>query len=274
MKVSLADILPRAAEGYYSVAGCNVFSIPWASAIIRAAESLQKPVIIMTNRSMVSQTPPRVCGPALSALAEQASVPVCVHLDHCNDRDIICEAIDNGYSSVMYDGSHDPLDHNIARTIEIQSLAHSHGVSIEAEIGTVRYHDNPSSDSQYTEHEEVAQFIQETNVDALAISIGTIHRLTSIGAKIQYERLQQIESVCEVPLVIHGTSGISQEDIITLKSHRIAKFNIGTVFRQVFASTLRETMANDPTLFDSIELMTPSYEAVQREAERMIMLLS
>lgn len=274
MNATLRDLLPNAAHGDYAIAGFNVFSIEWARAIIMAAEQCNMPVIIMCNRAMVAHIRPKFSGPLFRDMAERASVPVCVHLDHCTDDTVIQEAIDYGFSSVMYDGSALPLEENIAHTNIICEMAHAKGVSVEGEVGTVRYTDMPSTTTNYTDETEALEYATQTSVDALAVSVGSTHRMTEVGAQIQYDRLESIEAQVDVPLVIHGASGISPQDIQIMKTHRIAKFNIGTIMRQTFSHALRHTLEEYPDMFDIFEMTQAPYQAVSNKAEEIIKQLS
>lgn len=273
MKVTLKDILPQAADSSYAIAGFNVFTVEWARAIIRAAEQAKRPVIIMTNRSMIEHLPPEFCGPIFSKFAEKAQVPVCVHLDHNIDYKIIQASIDNGFSSVMFDGAKYSFEENIAHSIEVRKMAHNKGLSVEGEVGLVRYTDMPETVTEYTDPQKAEEFMEKTKVDCLAISVGTTHRMESQGAEIQYDRIREIEERVSAPLVIHGTSGIGSEDLIRMKQTRIAKFNIGTILRQGFANSLREVLESNSRVFDIYEMTRIPYEAVETLAFELMEVL-
>jgi fructose-bisphosphate aldolase, class II len=210
----------------------------------------------------------------LRSLAEQAPVPVCVHLDHTFDVAELERAVDLGFTSVMYDGSQLPLEDNIAGARRVADYAHAAGCSIEAEIGSVPYAEGrPHIKSELTEVSDAVRFADEAGVDAMAIAVGNIHRLQAPRAVIDFARLEQIAALVRVPLVIHGTSGILEEDIARLARSRIAKFNIGTVLRQAFGRGLRETLARNPDRFDRLEIMGEAMRAMGEEATRMIRLL-
>lgn len=275
MIVNLSSLLQEAGRLSYAVAGFNIFGYEEAAAVIRAAEEENKPVILMVNHDMAKHWNISLLGPLLHEMGDNSKIPVCVHLDHSKDLDQIQKAVNSGFSSVMFDGSSLPLEENIRLTKKITEAAHKRNISVEAEVGSVRYSDEPDKARHvYTDPEEARRLTAEARPDALAISIGTIHRLTETGASIQYDRLAQIEAVTETPLVIHGSSGIAEDDVRRLLSTRVAKFNIGTALRKAFGDTLRKTLQDDPEVFDKLKLQSEAVESVNRMARRWIRLLN
>jgi fructose-bisphosphate aldolase class II len=274
MLVNLAKILAPAVDGGYSVACFNVFGWEDARAVADAAIELQAPVILAVNLDFRRFMPIEAICVMLRSLAESASVPVCVHLDHTYDIPEVLRAVDLGFSSVMYDGSQLKLEENIAGARRVAQYAHAAGCSVEAEIGSVPYAEGRAHiKSELTEVSDALRFAQESGIDAMAVSVGNVHRLQVPGATIDYGRLAEIHASVEVPLVIHGTSGLFDEDIVRLTRARVAKFNIGTVLRQAFGRGLRETLARYPDRFDRLDIMRDAMPAVSREAMRMIHLL-
>jgi fructose-bisphosphate aldolase class II len=272
--VNLAKILAPAVDSCYSVACFNVFGWEDARAIVDAAGVLGAPVILAVNLDFRKYLPMDVICHMLRSLAEGAPVPVCVHLDHTYDIPEVLRAVDLGFTSVMYDGSQLPLEDNIAGTRRVADYAHAAGCSIEAEIGSVPYAEGRAHiKSELTELSDAIRFADEGRLDAMAVSVGNIHRLQVPGAVIDFARLEQIAAAVAVPLVIHGTSGIFDEDIARLARSRVAKFNIGTAVRQAFGRGLRETLNRYPDRFDRLQIMSDAMPAVSREASRMIRLL-
>ncbi len=271
MLVSLKDILPPALARRYGIASFNVFGWEDASAVIDAAESLGAPVILAANLDLAKFMPVEVIASMFRTLANRAKVPVCAHLDHTYELEDVLRGIDAGFSSVMFDGSQLPLDENIAGTRQVVEYARRYGVSVEAEVGSVPY----SSGRDYIRSEktnvaEAIRLTEETGVDALAVSVGNVHRLTEPGVTIDYELLTKIEAAVPIPLVIHGTSGIREEDLRCLSQTRVCKFNIGTCLRQAFGRGLREQLAADAALFDRLTLMQRVMPYVEAQARRMI----
>lgn len=252
----------------------NVFGYEDAIAVVQASEELNAPVILATNKVAIEHMPIEYLGKLLCEIAKDSKVPVCIHLDHGKDYEMAAKAILSGYTSVMYDGSQLPIKENIKITQDIVKLAHACGVSVEAEIGSVGYSD-PSIQAKaiYTNPEDAKFFAEETGVDALAVAVGTIHRMERQSAVIQFDRLEAIQNVIETPLVMHGSTGITDEDLARLITYNIAKVNIGTALRMSFGKTLREEINERAGEFDRISLFKKPMEAVQEEAKRKIQLL-
>lgn len=273
MLVNLKEIVKGIKERNCAVAGFNVFGYEDASAVIKAAEALNAPVILMTNKVAVAHMPIEYYGVLFTAMAKDAKVPVCVHLDHATDVELVKRAIDSGFTSVMYDGSQLSLEENIRNTKEVVALAHPLNVSVEAEIGAVGYSGVEGYKEVYTEPEEAKQFAEETGVDALAIAIGTLHRMETQEAKIQFDRLEAIQGMTDVPLVIHGSTGIKDEDLKKLINYHVVKINIGTALRMAFGKSLREEVLNKPNEFDRIALFKAPMKKVEEEAKNKMQLL-
>jgi fructose-bisphosphate aldolase class II len=274
MLVTLRDILPGAAASGAAVPCFNVFGPEEAHAIVAAAEELQLTVILACNKEMAEFMGVQGFAGMLLHRAQTSTAPVCIHLDHCDDEARIAAALDAGFSSVMYDGSQLPLADNIANTARMAALAHRAGASIEGEIGSVPYFEGRDHiKSALTLPHEAQAFAEQSGVDAMAISVGNVHRLQEPVATIDYQRLSEIEAITRLPLVIHGTTGVPEADLRRLKATRVAKFNIGTGMRMAFTSSLRQSLAENPQAFDRLSLMKPVMRAVQAEARRCLMLL-
>ncbi|MGR0280210.1 class II fructose-bisphosphate aldolase [Marinomonas dokdonensis] len=275
MLVSLNDILPDAANSDYAIPCCNVFGYEEGRAIVAAAEALKSPIILAANKDMVDFMGVEAVANMLLSLAKQSSTQVCVHLDHTYDEAIVYRAIHHGFSSVMFDGSQLPLEENIARTKQVAQVAHAMGVSVEGEIGSVAYKEGRDHiKSIKTSPDDAYRYATESGLDAMAIAIGNVHRLTTPDSVIDYELLDAIKTrVTNLPLVIHGTTGIKEVDIKQLKQTRVAKFNIGTSLRMAMGSNLRRLMNEEPDKFDKMYFMQKAMPFVQQEAERIIQLL-
>lgn len=270
MLVTLKEILAHEC----AVAAFNVYGYEDAISVVRTAEELKRPVILMTNKDAVNFIPIELIGPMLATMAKSASVPVCVHLDHSRDFEDIKRAVCSGYTSVMYDGSQLPYEDNLRNTKEVVSFAHDHGVSVEAEIGSVGYSD-PSviAKAEYTDPDQAAQFAAATQVDALAVAIGTVHRMKIQEAKIDFPLLGKIREKVDVPLVIHGSSGVRDEDISRMCEKGAKKINLGTTLRMAFGNTLRRTVNEMPDEFDRLKMFPAAMKAVAEKAAEKIMLM-
>ncbi|NIA69771.1 class II fructose-bisphosphate aldolase family protein [Pelagibius litoralis] len=274
MLVNLSEVLQPALDGGYAVGCFNVFGYEDARAVVDAAEKLGAPVILSANLDLRQFMPVKMVAGLFRGLAETADVPVCAHLDHTYEIDDVLEAVDLGFSSVMIDGSQLPLAENIAAVKRVVAHAHGAGASVEAEIGSVPYAEGRDHiKSELTDPAEACRLAEEGGLDALAVSVGNVHRLSAPGATVAYDRLAEIEALVQLPLVIHGTSGLYEEDILRLAGTRVCKFNIGTVLRQAFGKSLRQAFTDDPAVYDRLDLMKRAMPAVQAETERMIRLL-
>tara|TARA_R110002049_G_scaffold267817_1_gene444284 strand:- start:7912 stop:8739 length:828 start_codon:yes stop_codon:yes gene_type:complete len=247
--VSLKSAINAIPQGRGALAGLVVLGWEDALAYVRAAEAVGCPAILQAGPGCRAHTPLSVLAEMFRALAERARVPVVAHLDHGKSPEECIEAIDAGFSSVMYDGSALPLAENIENTGRVLEIARSVGVSVEAELGVVGY--VGASPSTGTDPDEARRFISEVPVDALAISAGNTHLSTSDSVPVQLDVIRVIEAAVPTPLVLHGGSGIprAQRRLLALET-RIMKFNIGTELRQTFGSALRATLERDREVFD------------------------
>lgn len=268
------EIVKVAYKSDYIVPGFNVFGYEDAMAIIKAAEKLETPVMLMTNRDAVNTMPIEAWASMLNVLAKNAKVPVGIHLDHNTDMDIIKRAIKNGYTSVMFDGSQLSLEDNINSTRQIADYAHRCGVAIEGEIGSVPYSDVKGGIKlELTIPDEAAEFAEKSGVDWMAISVGNIHRLVAQKVSIKFDLLDEIESRTDIPLVIHGASGIKDDDLGRMKKHKIGKINIGTAIRVAFGKALRKTVGENPDMFDRLKIMQTPVEAIENAAYEVMKFL-
>lgn len=270
-RATLAEVLQPALRNGYAVAGFVCLGWEDARAFAMAAEAEGSPVILQAGPGCRAHTPMPVLGAMFRHLADSVSVPVVLHLDHGRSLDDVRTALDEGFTSVMYDGSHLPLDENILRTAEIAALAHSHGVSCEGEIGFVGY--TGGAASLHTIPADAARFADATGVDAIAIAVGNQHLHQDHRAQIDESALGAIAIATggKVPLVIHGGSGVPPEQRMRLaRTTPICKFNIGTELRQIFGASLRQTLQDDPHEFDRIKLLTPTEEAMKIRARQIL----
>lgn len=266
---TMSDVLQPALKGGYAVGGLVCLGWEDMRAYVRAADALGLPVILQAGPSCRKHTPLPVLGKMFRHLAETVSVPVVAHLDHGYTADECREAIDSGFTSVMFDGSRQPLIENVAATTRIVEMAHSAGVSCEGEIGFVGYAAGERSEG--TDPSQAATFARETGVDAMAISVGNVHLQQNKEGGLDEDRIRAIEAETEVPLVIHGGSGVpvAQRSQLARTSH-ICKFNIGTELRMVFGQALRDAVHADPELFDRVGLLS-RVEAPIEEATREVL---
>ena len=256
--VTLAEVLQPALKGGYAVAGLVTLGWEEMRAYVAAAEAEQVPVILQAGPGCREHTPLPVLGAMFRTLAEDASVPVVAHLDHGYSFEECRIALDCGFTSLMYDGSKKPLAQNIDETARIAEMAHGAGISCEGEIGFVGY--DGGAESAGTDPGEAAQFARQTGVDAMAISVGNVHLQTQSGAGLDEGRIRAIEAVTDLPLVIHGGSGVPGEQRTKLaRSSNICKFNVGTELRMAFGAALREAVLSDAARFDRVQILKETH---------------
>lgn len=254
-----------------TIIGFNVFGFEDAKAVIRAAEQLKCPTALMLNKLSIEHLPVESWAGMLRPLAEAAMVPVSIHLDHCKDFSIIERAIKSGFTSVMFDGSQHPLEENIMLTKKVVSLAAEYNVAVEGEIGSVPYADIPGqAKDEITDMQEAKRFAEESGVDWMAIAVGQVHRLQGAISNICFDRLQEIEQVTEIPLVIHGGSGIASDDLKRLVSGKVAKMNYGTGLRVAFGEALKRSVKEHPNQYDRLVLFEKAEQAVEEAAVNIL----
>lgn len=230
MLVNLNDVLRPAQQGHYAVGLFNTTDTDMLQAAIEAAEEMRAPIIIGTAEVLLPYGELQLIAPSVIAAAKRARVPVVVHYDHGLTFDRCMEALRLGFSSVMYDASAKPYAQNIQETREIVRIAHTFGATVEGEIGHVGSADgsDPAGEDRYTTLQEATDYLRDTGVDALAIAIGTAHGAYKTAPKLSFDRLAQIRAAVDAPLVLHGGSGLSDDDFRRAVQGGIAKVNIFT----------------------------------------------
>ena len=266
---TLSEVLQPALEQRYAVGGLVVLGWEDARAFVDAAEAARASVILQAGPGCRAHTPLPVLASMFRKLGEDADVPVVAHLDHGYEFDDCREAVECGFTSVMFDGSRSPIDENIEMTARVAELAHAAGVSCEGEIGFVGYDQGEASAK--SDPAEAARFAKESGVDALAVSVGNVHLQQTKAAKIDMEALRAIDAVTEVPLVIHGGSGIASETRAQIaRGTSVCKFNIGTELTMAFGNALRSAVERDPNRFNRIQLLREAEEALRDAAREVI----
>ena len=267
--VTLADVLQPALKNGYAVGGLVTLGWEDMRAFVVAAEAEECPLILQAGPGCREHTPLPILGKMFRHLAEASSVPVVAHLDHGYTYDECAEALDSGFTSLMFDGSRMPLAENIKETRRIAELAHNAGISCEGEIGFVGYAKGESSAG--TDPEEAAIFASETGVDALAISVGNVHLQEDKEGGLDEARIAAIQAVTTVPLVIHGGSGVPVDQRKRLaKATSICKFNIGTELRMAFGAAMREAVNADPVRFDRVSILKETHDPTVAATRRVL----
>jgi fructose-bisphosphate aldolase class II len=252
MLVSLNEVLPQARKGGYGVGLFNTVSLAMARGVLAAAEETRSPVIIGTAEVLLPYAPLEELSYFLVPMAKKASVPVVLHFDHGLTRAKIGEAIRLGFSSVMYDCSGKPYEENVSSVAELTREAHAKHITVEGELGHVGSNGAESDGNRYTEPALAKDYAQRTGVDALAVAIGTAHGAYREKPKLDFERLSQIAAEVAVPLVLHGGSGLSDDDFRTCVARGIAKVNIFTDINCAAAEAIASAYRPGVGLTDTI----------------------
>ncbi|MFZ1681252.1 MAG: class II fructose-bisphosphate aldolase [Rhizobiaceae bacterium] len=268
-RATLRDVLEPAREGGYAVAGLVVLGWEDARTYVDAAEAENCPLILQAGPGFRRHMPLEIISAMFNHLADGAGIPVVTHLDHSTSARECRVALDNGFTSVMFDGSRLALNRNIESTAEIVEMAREFNASVEGEVGFVGYAEGEPG--RVTDPVDAGRFARETGIDAMAISVGNVHLQTSKAAIIDLEAIRAIEAETQVPLVLHGGSGIAPDMRRALaRETNVCKFNIGTELRMAFGTGLRAALADDPDVHDRIELMRRIEPSIRAQARRIL----
>jgi fructose-bisphosphate aldolase class II len=265
--VSGKELFQAAKQGGYAVGAFNVNNMEIIQAIIEAAEEEKSPVFLQASQGGIKYAGIEYIAGLAKTAAEKATVPVALNLDHGTSFTQVVQCIRHGFSAVMIDGSQHPYEDNIAITQKVIEVAHPCGVSVEAELGKIGGVEDDikveSADATFTDPKEAAEFVERTKVDALAIAIGTAHGVYKGEPKLDFDRLAEITAATDVPLVLHGASGVGDESIRKAVSLGICKINIDTELRQAFTKAVQEVVHTSPKEFDPRKLLGPAREAMK-----------
>lgn len=263
--VTSERMLLDAKKGGYAVGAFNVENMEMVKAVIAAAEELKAPVMLQTTPSTVKYGTLDTYAAMVTAEARRASVPVCLHLDHGSSFELAVQAIKAGYTSVMIDGSHEDFEHNIALTRRVAAVAAACGIPVEAELGKVggKEDDLEAEADTNTDPAQAKEFVERTGVSSLAIAIGTAHGFYQGTPVLDKERVSEIARVVSVPLVLHGASGLSDEDVRECVQRGICKVNFATELRAAYMEAGRKLFKEQPDTFDPKKLGTVGMEAVK-----------
>jgi fructose-bisphosphate aldolase class II len=270
---SLRDLATDAQSRGVGLGAFNVIHLEHATAFARAAERVGRPVVLQISENAVKYhgALEPICV-AMLAIARAASVPISVHLDHAEDVDLVREAVSYGISSVMYDGSKLTDEQNRATTRDIVALCHDAGIDVEAELGEVGGKNGVHDPSARTDPADAAQFVADTGVDLLAVAVGSSHAMTTRDAHLDEDLIRAIRAAVTVPLVLHGSSGVSDDGMRAAIASGMTKINVSTHLNKVFTGSVRASLAADPALVDSRTWMVPARSAVEDETLRLLTL--
>ncbi len=264
MMTNLSTILQKAYKEKYAVGSFNADNFENFKGIIAAGVETNTPIIVAFGAKYLTNMSVETASAIVHSLAKDLAIPVCLHLDHCKDLEIIKAAIEAGFGSVMYDGSALPFAENVANTLKVCQAAHAHNVSVEAELGSLaageKSHEGSASDVQaYTEPEAAKEFVAATGVDALAVSVGTVHGLYKGKPNIRIDILQEINKLCQLPLVLHGGSGVPEQDILNTIANGVAKINVNTEISMYTVAETAKLLAKEQPHFSVLSLREMDY---------------
>ncbi len=261
---SAGTIVAAAARDGKAVPAFNVITVEHAEAIVAGAELAGLPVILQISQNAVKFHGWRL-GPiaaASHAVAAEAGVPVALHLDHVERDELLRQAPDHGFGSVMYDASKLPHQQNLAATRAAAAYAHSHGLWLESELGEVGGKDGAHAPGVRTDPDEAAAYAAATGVDALAVAVGSSHAMTSQTAELDLELIGRLRDAVPVPLVLHGSSGVPDQTLVAAVRAGMVKINIGTALNVAFTSEIRNHLDQNPATVDPRNYLAPARDAV------------
>lgn len=251
--VTSKKLLLDAKKNGYAVGAFNVENMEMVQAVVAAAEELCSPVILQTTPGTLKYADEEYFFANVRTAAKRAKVPVVMHLDHGDSFELAMRAFRAGYTSIMIDGSRLPFEENIALSRSVVDACHAAGVPVEAELGKVGGKEDDlvvTGDSPYTDPQEASEFVRRTNIDSLAVGIGTAHGFYKGEPQVNLERLSEIRTAVDIPLVLHGTSGVPDETVAEAVKRGICKVNYATELRVAFSDGVKEVMAADPEVYD------------------------
>jgi len=252
----------------YAIPAFNIHNLETLQAVLEGAWEMRSPVMIATTPGTVNYAGVDFLVAMVKAGARMYDIPIALHLDHCTDIDFINECINAGYRSVMIDASMKDFEDNIEISKSVVELAKKHNVTVEAELGRVGGEEDgikvEKKDEALTDPDKALEFVDRTGIDSLAVAIGTAHGMYRFEPELDFERLIRINKLVDIPLVLHGGSGVPNESITTAIRHGICKVNIATELKIPFAESIREYFATNPEADDPRKYLTPGKERVKQ----------
>lgn len=266
--VTTKEMLLKAQREGYAVGAFNAENMEMVQAVIEAAEELKAPVIIQTTPGTLDYGSPELFSAMVLEEAGKASIPAALHLDHGNSFELAARALKTGYTSIMIDGSKEKFQKNISMSSEVVRMAHAMGVPVEGELGTVGgkedNHSVSDSEKTYTDPAEAEEFAALTQVDSLAVGIGNSHGFYKGVPKLRFDILEETRKRVTIPIVLHGASGIPDEDVKKATGLGICKVNFATELRDAYSRGLKEYLAANPAVFDPKKYGAAGREAVKK----------
>ncbi len=271
--VTSEQMLSEAKKGGYAVGAFNVENMEMVKAVIAAAEELSAPVMLQTTPSTIKYGSLETYVAIISAEAKKAKVPVALHLDHGSSFELAVRAIKEGYTSIMIDGSHESFEDNIALTKRVVEVARPNGIPVEAELGKVggKEDDLEADADTNTDPAQAAEFAERTGISSLAVAIGTAHGFYVGTPVLDKERLSEINKLVSIPLVLHGASGLSDDDVRDCVKRGICKVNFATELRAAYTDAIKDLLKEKPDTFDPKSLGKAGMERVKELVKSRIL---
>jgi fructose-bisphosphate aldolase class II len=272
MLVNLTQILSIAEENRYAVGAFNTPNLECINAVLSAAEKLNVPVIIAHAELHEAVSPLTKIGPVMVQAAKASRVPVCVHLDHCEDLDYMAQALEIGFTGVMYDGSTLPYEENLVNTKKAVAMAGKYGCGVEAELGALASREGGAANVSgpvYTDPDEAVSFCRETGIDALAPSFGTAHGIYKSKPVLDLDRVKVISEKTGLPLVMHGGSGVSPEDYRTGIRNGLRKINYYSYMSKAGTNAVKDLLEREEITFFH-DLALAAEKAMETDAEKAL----
>jgi fructose-bisphosphate aldolase, class II len=277
---STGDLVAAAREGGHAVGALNVITLEHVEAVVAGAEEARRPAIIQVSENAVRFHGGHV-GPlarAAATAAEESSGRLALHLDHVTDMHLLRRSLDAGFSSVMFDAGAAPYDENVAATREAAEWAHSHGLWLEAELGYVGGKPeapvSAHAEGVRTDPDEAAKFVAATGVDALAVAVGSSHAMTERTASLDHQLVLRIAERVSVPLVLHGSSGVPDDELAQAVAAGMTKINVGTALNLAYTGEVRRRLAEDTSMSDPRKYLRDARQAMAGTVAALITLVS
>lgn len=276
MLVSTRQLLLDAQKGKYAVPAFNVHNMETIQTVVEAAAELRSPIIVAATPGTMKYAGPEFFIKLVELCSEKYDIPIAMHLDHHECYDEIVESINIGTKSVMIDASHCDFEENIERVRKVVEYAHRFDVTVEGELGVLSGQEDDlvreDKDSKYTNPQQAKEYVERTGIDSLAVAIGTAHGLYKEEPKLDFERLAEIRKVVDIPLVLHGASGVPAEQVKRAIELGITKVNIATELKMPFAEALRKVLVDKPQESDPRKYFGPAKEAMKKVAMEKILM--
>jgi tagatose 1,6-diphosphate aldolase GatY/KbaY len=274
--VNTKKMLEDAKKNKYAVGAFNVHNLETLKAVAKAAYEMRSPLILQTTPGTIKHAGEDYIAAMAKVASEKYDIPIALHLDHGNSFDLVVKCIRAGYTSVMIDGSELSYEQNVELTKKVVEVAHAVGVTVEAELGSIVGVEDDmyvkEDKSAFTDPEMAADFVEKTGVDSLAIAIGTAHGMYKGEVKLDFERLKEIASLVDIPLVLHGASGVPDELVKKAIALGICKLNIATELKIPFANAIKEVFKNNPDESDPRKFLAPGEKAIEEVVKEKIKL--